>query len=844
MPTGNGQGFSIFDRQQDRITYFLEHPYRYVAPGNDMRTFGIGRRNLAHDVYFGARIGGASTWINKCGSSDCTDYASVEYENQSNIIHGSTSFHGANIDTYAFAPYGYAGNALVMLIQVTNMSGSAIDASVFLKPNLALGQGRVDPANTGESITWVTGGMIDHSEETGPGGGHALYIPIGKTSHASCGADSAMYQAVLGGGAIGDVPSCTGDNQVPLLQQDLHVAPMSSGWWGTAILFDDDNPADPRANLFSDPRSTTDIVTLWGMFAGMRSPQQVHDDALAEWESWRKNTAPAQLNDTEKKLWRQSEAVLRQGQILEYNSKNYGMVIASLPPGEWHTGWVRDGTYAISALSMTGHYDEAKKALEFDIGAKGGFFNQGYLNRDYRVSVCRFFGDGEEEGDFNQDGPNIETDGWGLVLWGARMYLNYSCDRMWLDKMTWQGDTVYSALKQIATDIESTMSMGLPGGDASIWEVHWGRRQVFAYTAAAHIRGLFDFADIAHYYGDKPTGDHFAMVAQAMLDKAKTALAYQPTMSMASNVSVAGQDVHVDGSTVGFFDWHLIKTNDPLYVGTLNSFSRLVTGFGGYRRVEPMLDLTGSGGASPYDLSEWILLDIRIADAWRRAGYELMKPDYVAKSEQLLGKVTQNAAVNDFLIPELYDPSSGVYAGQVPMNGYGAGAWIMSQLEKYGSPQPGYGDALAQCTDPCFSRPCHDPHKGQCTAMGTSFSCGCDPGFHDSQGSCAVDDKCTPTTCAGHGMCNDTSGVVCACDMGYAGAHCDGCASGFNQSMGACTMIAGTGGQMMGGQIVFNDGAASLCEIRGSARPWDALFVLSILVASILAQRYRRRRAR
>jgi hypothetical protein len=657
-----------------------------------------------------------------------------------------------------------------------------------------------------------------------------------------------MYTAVIGGGAVGDNHACSGDNQVPLFQQDLHIGAGQSGWWGVAILFVDDNPNDPRASLFSDPASISDILMRWTTFLNMRAPQAIHDDALKEWDMYRKNSAPTQLNDMEKKIWRQQEAVLRQGQILEYAKKNYGMVLASLPPGEWHTGWVRDGTYGVAALAMSGHYPEAQRAMDFYLGSQGGFFSaSNYLNRNYRISVCRFFGDAEEEGDFNTDGPNIETDGWGLVLWAARMYLHYSCDLAWLDKTTWQGDTNYAALKQIASDIEFLVQSDLSGPDNSIWEVHWNKRQVFSYTVAAHIRGLFDFADIARAHNDMDAANHFSMLAQAMLDKAKTALVNPQFKAFASYLGVAGQNAFVDGSTVGFFDWHLVKPDDPLYVGTLQTYSRLVTGFGGYRRIEPNLSLTGQA-AGTYDLAEWILLDIRIADAYRRAGYALNNSDYVQKAEQVIDKITMSASVNDNLIPELYDPMTGVYNGVVPMNGYGAGAWTMTQLEKYGQPAPSYDVGFAHCTDPCFSHPCTDPHKGQCAASGMSFTCACDPGYHDAMGSCAVDTKCSATTCGANGTCDDKMGIVCTCSMGYSGAHCEGCAPGFNMQGTMCTAIAGSmpggsmGGGMMGSSYVFNDGPASLCEILGPGRPWDAFGIMSILLASILVRRYRKRR--
>src|SRR5688572_6225835 len=787
MPTGNGHGFQIFDRQSNRIAFFLEHPYRYVAPGADDRTWGVGRRDLSHDIYFGVRVDGTGKWINKCGNAECADYSLVEYEDQSNIIHGVTNVNGAAVDTYFFAPYGYAGNGMVMLMKVTNTGGSPMSVSMYAKPNMLLGNGRVDPDEASEQINFDPGATPVHATETGSGGGRVIYVPIGGVSHASCGSDSGLYNAMLSSGNIGDTHACSGAGQVLVTQQDFNVEPGASAWWGQAVLFLNDNPNDGRAFLFRDTRSTGDILSLWQSFAGAKTAEQIHTDALAEWESWRKPNAPSQLTSTELKLWRQSEAVLRMGQVREYERKNDGMVLASLPIGEWHTGWVRDGTYAIVALAMTGHTDEARRAVEFMVGTDSGFFNgANYLGRNYRISVVRYFGNGMEEGDFNQDGPNIETDGWGLTLWAARMYLHYSCDLAWLDMPTWKGDTIFDALSQIAEDIEAYQAGGLPGADASIWEVHWDRRQVFGYTVAALIRGLFDFADIAEAKGRMDLADHYREVAQGWLDTSKSALVHAPTNSFASHLGVAGNDVHVDGSVVGFLDWGLISPQDPLWIGTLNSFSKLITGFGGYRRLEPMLSLTGESSANTYDLSEWILLDLRIADMWRILGYTSGNTSYTGRAEELLNKVTNESVENDFLIPELYDKDNGRYTGVVPMNGYGAGAWMMSQLRKYGAFEPAFDAGFDHCTDPCFNNPCTEPNKTTCLADGSSFTCSCDPGFHDEAGACVMDTTCSENTCNGHGTCDDTSGIVCTCENGYLGTFCTDCAQGFRLEAGAC----------------------------------------------------------
>ena len=68
MPTGNGHGFQVFDRSQGKITTFLEHPYRYVSPSgrgtpSDREVPGVGRRDLAYDIYFGAKVDGAAVGL-------------------------------------------------------------------------------------------------------------------------------------------------------------------------------------------------------------------------------------------------------------------------------------------------------------------------------------------------------------------------------------------------------------------------------------------------------------------------------------------------------------------------------------------------------------------------------------------------------------------------------------------------------------------------------------------------------------------------------------------------------------------------------------------------------------
>ena len=137
---------------------------------------------------------------------------------------------------------------------------------------------------------------------------------------------------------------------------------------------------------------------------------------------------------------------------------------------------------------------------------------------------------------------------------------------------------------------------------------------------------------------------------------------------------MAASDVFVDGSVVEALMFELVAQDDPVYAGTLAAFSRLQTPFGGYQRLEPKLSLTGGSGADLYDASEWIMLDLRIGQAARRMGD-------TSSADTRLDWVTHSAALNDNLIPELFDCNNGGYAGAVPIVGYGAGAWLMTALK-------------------------------------------------------------------------------------------------------------------------------------------------------------------
>ena len=660
LVTGNGYGFQVFDTTANAIKQYLERPYRYLAqnPTNPDGE-GIIRRNLVFDTYFGIQVGSQAAWLGGRAPDQ------VGYVNESNMIRSAVAVDGVETESFFVAPFGYAGNGMVMLLKVTNTSATPQTVTAYSIHNFKMGTASDPdaPGADGESIAYDAASQS--ATETGPGGGTMIYAPIGGVDVSSC--DNNAYNSVAAGTGLTQTPTCAGTDIKNAFAKNLGtLAPNATAWWGVAVLF------DSTSNV-SATRSA------WSTFLNGRAPDVLYNDVLAEFESYRTPPVPG-LSPTELAIWRQSEAVLRMGQILEpYTDSprmhNTGMILASLPPGEWHTGWVRDATYAINALARTGHGAQAKAALEFFLDADAGLFGSYVNNVPYRVSVVRYFGDGQEEADYSgQPTRNIEIDGWGLFLWAARTYVDATGDVAWLAATTKKGDVVYDAIKNgvaeaLAANLEVT---GDPIADASIWEVHWGNRQHFLYTAAASARGFCDMATLARRAGHMEDIQHYKDLASQALSSIKANfIDHQSVLGGSLEKLASGANYH-DGSTIESVTWSLLDPTDPIAQATMQGMSYLMTPAGGYKRVE--------GSNDQYDTDEWILIDLRAADANRRIGNDPL-------ADQLLGWVTAQASVNNNLLPELYNTvaSSGAigsYSGSIPMVGYGAGAYLMTQLDR------------------------------------------------------------------------------------------------------------------------------------------------------------------
>lgn len=660
LTTGNGFGFQVFDANAHEVNQFLEHPYRYLRPGSDPHGTGVERRNLAYDVYFGLRAGSTGAWLRDQPQSQ------VGYVAQAGVIKSVTSVNGVTAESYYFAPFGYSGNALFMVVHAINTTNAPVAVDAFANPNFHLGTATDPnaPGTDGENIATANGASV----ETGAGGGAMIYLPIGGFDKADCSGTG--YARVMSGQDLANTPQSSSGTDLTIdFQKSLGtLAPNQEAWWGLAIQF------------VSDPSTVNAAQTALTAFIQGRTADKLLTDANSEWESWRK-PPPAGLSANETRIWRQAESTLRMSQVLEPYSetpkqKGYGMILASLPPGQWHIGWVRDAQYSIVALARMGHFDEARRALGFFLDADAGQY-QSYVGAPYRISVVRYFGDGVEESDWNQDGPNIEFDGFGLYLWAARAYVDASGDSAWLMQHTRAGENIYSVLQsQIAQPLENNIetTTGVVSPDTSIWESHWNNRKHYTYSSLAAARGLCDFAALARAGGDAATAEHFAHVAEA-LPGAVRAHMLDSQLYLGGSIEGLSSGHYHDAAALEALNWDLYSMNDPLVTPLLDGIAKLQVASGGYMRNDD--------GLSSYDSNEWVMIDLRAQSALRKAGR-------TGAADSVLAWVTAQGNANYDLLPELFNtfaadgPIDG-FTGAVPMVGFGAGAYVLALLDRAGA---------------------------------------------------------------------------------------------------------------------------------------------------------------
>ncbi len=643
LVSANGHCAVGYDVAGRKAASLLEHLYRNWD--EDVWT-----RDLLYDSYLGIRTASSSLWLNT------VEPARVEYQDQTGIIHTVHRVEDLRIDTWLYAPFELQRPALVLIGRVTNEGADAAQASLYTLHNFHLGDtpagDPTEPDAADERIVYqpASGAYL----ETGPGG-MLLHRPLDQASHHGCSPDN-PWQALSAGQDLADtLDSGLGDDRVAGFQKDFSLAPAESGWFGVVSAFD----------RVSDQAALEAAVQQAYGALGAQAALQAARDA---WDAWR-NPPPAGLSPPELYVWRQSEAVLRQGQVRETTDLSYGQIVASLPPGNWNICWMRDMAYAIVALARTGHLEEARAALEFVLLADSGHYEQDYAGVPYQVTITRYFGRGKEETDFNADGPNIEFDGFGLFLWALGEYVDASGDHG-LSDAHWATirDRIAGALLALVDP-----ATGLIAADSSIWEVHWnGNQKRYTFTSLAAARGLCQAAALAAARGEAALAADWVAAAVSIHDALALHCVDGDSVLASSYEELQSGSGYHDVASVEALNWLLVEPTGAEASATLDSFDdllRVASGRGFFRNDD--------GGW--YDSQEWVWADLRVCAACRLAGR-------TQAADRLLGWITAVALANHGMIAELHHPETSDYEGEIPMVGYGGGAYILALLERE-SPQ-------------------------------------------------------------------------------------------------------------------------------------------------------------
>jgi hypothetical protein len=419
--------------------------------------------------------------------------------------------------------------------------------------------------------------------------------------------------------------------------------------------------------------------------AGLSAPQLAARE-IADFEQWRVKPAVHFANEEERHLWRQSETMLRIAQSREPNRADRhgnGLIVAALPD-VYATPWVRDMAWAMVALARMGHRAEARSALLAYFNARPtGKLRSAVNGADYQISVVRYFGNGEEEPFFTQEGStNVELDNWGEVLWALGEYLRRYDDPSLLKAVTYRG-RLYETTRDFIVRPLMANSEKYGGGpiraaDTSIWEERQKDKKHFAFSTAMAIVGLRAFAEVAERAGDE------AARTSAVRDAALLQRGFEAAFIRDGKLRGTlepGVKNDIDGALIPIINFGIVR--DPEVIrDTVKRMQLLKVASGGYRRVRGTY-------TDPrifeywYEQEEFLFVDLQLAQLYRRLGRS-------AEADAMLQRIVGKASADHNTIPEMYvavpcalfPGRIGDPTGAMPMVGYGAGAYVLHLLDR------------------------------------------------------------------------------------------------------------------------------------------------------------------
>jgi MYXO-CTERM domain-containing protein len=734
LPSSNGHTAVLVDLSLGKMTHFREHLFGSEEPlldaagkevwiGNQPQM--IRSRDVMAGGFFGVRADGDQRWL----PGAPVDFAASGYVGYSPGKNGGTGVvrmvqkvGALTLTQYFFAPQGLPHAGYVMAMQVKNTGAVKVSGvSAFSLHDYHLGTGRPnvmdDIGEDGETVIFdASGGEVDFVERgfAGVTVTRALAPPA---RHGASNAGTPAAQGVFGivdGGGTANIPDFNGMSPAAngwntAYQWDLgDLDPGESVWVGVAGA----HHADPFADATADG-------WLDSYVAGKNVSVLVNEE-IDGWKTFQSalNT-PAGLGAGEEALVRQSAVMLKMGQVRddkaylrewltkdgedrvtrfgaelgglpltlpgEVTHRGKGAVLASLPPGEWTVAWIRDGSYAVSAMAALGMQAEAKDALLFYLNAEANRFQKWselapYNMPEYKMSLVRYHGFGVEETDFNDFGPNLEFDGFGLFLWALRAYETLTGDTSLADE---HWGTIATTVADVLVALVDPAN-GLVRKDSSIWETHWnGRERWWAYTSITAARGLCDAAAIAERKGDNSLATKYREAGMAIREAIAKHLTDGEGAIASTVEELQSGGGYFDAAVLDAIAMGLFDPKGKIAGATLKAMDThlAVAAGAGWSRNDDRYDHAGkqdlSGWGSSYDSAEWVITDMRGATA------AYLRGD-VERSDRLVSWVRDQSLANFLAVAETYDETTGHYKFNAPMIGFGAGAYSLALFARDG----------------------------------------------------------------------------------------------------------------------------------------------------------------
>jgi GH15 family glucan-1,4-alpha-glucosidase len=302
---------------------------------------------------------------------------------------------------------------------------------------------------------------------------------------------------------------------------------------------------------------------------------------------------------------------------------------------------------------------------------------------DYQISVVRYFGNGEEEPFFTQEGStNIEFDNWGEVLWALGEYLGKYDDPALLKSATYRGPLYESArdfiVRPLLANTEPHGGGRIVAADTSIWEERQKDAKHFAFSTAMAIVGLREFAQVALRAGDEHAHRQ-ALTQAAQLEKG-FATAFIRSGKLHGTLE-DGIKNDIDGALIPIINFGVVRDENVIR-DAVDRMEILKVASGGYRRVRGTY-------TDPkifeywYEQEEFLFVDLALAELYRRLGR-------TNEADAMLQRIVDKSARDHNIIPEMYvavpcelfPGEIGDPTGAIPMVGYGPGAYVLHLLAR------------------------------------------------------------------------------------------------------------------------------------------------------------------